>query len=747
MRMLYSKKLARLILLVLATAMVAFIPALSAPENAQAATAQIKITPEYRQTEARSMLSKINSWRAGSNWYYNENNVKQYVSGLKALKYDYTLEKYAMQRAAEIALSFEHTRPTGTTRTGLSGYMGTGENIAATTSPLGASADYAMTMYKEEDKPYSGQGHRRIMLSVPANFDAVGFANVYYKGCYYWVQIFGITSSPDLKTTTAVNGNKAMTVELDTSRLTMKSADLTELNNWQAKLNKGQTDYLPDVNINLLFAESWPFSSTNPVNAEAVPTWTSSNTGVATINSSSNTITGVNAGSSSLTMKETITNTTKAKTVTVSDPNAVTGVSLNKTTLSLTTGASSTLAATVTPSNASNKSVTWSSSNTSVATVSSTGVVKGVKAGTATITVRTASGGKTATCKVTVNDIAVTGVTLNRQNLALNVGKTGTLTATVAPSNATNKAVNWSSSNTGVATVSSTGVVKGIKAGTATITARTASGAKTATCKIQVGDYYISNGSIVTSFTGLANVDGWKYYKNGVFDASYTGMAKSTSGKWYYVKNGIYDTSFTGFAKDTNGVWYHVKKGVHNTAYTGFTTAADGIFYYFVNGTQATSVTGIVESASGKRYYVTKGKYDTAFTGLAKFINDNKWYYVKNGVYTSWTGLCKSATGKWYYVKDGSYDTSYTGMTQAASGKWYYVTKGNYDTSYTGMAQAPSGKWYYINKGNYDTSYTGLAKALSGKLYYVTKGVYDTKYNGTAVFNGVTYTVKNGNAV
>ena len=363
-----------------------------------------------------------------------------------------------------------------------------------------------------------------------------------------------------------------MTVELDTSRITSKSIDLTELNNWTAKLNKGETDYLPDVNLSIGMDETWPHVQAS---VTGVPTWTSSNTGVAVINSGSTTVTGLNSGSTNLTMKESVTNTTKSKTVTVSDPNAVTGVTLNKSTLSLKTGNSSTLSATVAPSSASNKSVTWSSSNTAVATVSNTGVVRGLKAGTATITVRTASGAKTASCKVTVSDVAVTGITLNRQELALNIGNSGTLIATVTPSNATNKSVTWSSSNSGVASVSSTGVVKGIKAGTVTITARTASGAKTATCRVQVGDYYIKNGTIDTSFTGLANIGGWKYYKNGIFDATYTGMAKAESGKWYYVKNGILNTSYTGFAKDTAGVWYHVKRGSHNTTYTGFTKAAD----------------------------------------------------------------------------------------------------------------------------------------------------------------------------
>lgn len=81
----------------------------------------------------------------------------------------------------------------------------------------------------------------------------------------------------------------------------------------------------------------------------------------------------------------------------------VTGVSLNKSSISIYNKATQTLTATVSPSNATNKSVSWKSSNTAVATVSSSGVVTGVKPGTATITVTTADGEKTATCSVTVS--------------------------------------------------------------------------------------------------------------------------------------------------------------------------------------------------------------------------------------------------------------------------------------------------------------------------------------------------------
>ena len=83
-------------------------------------------------------------------------------------------------------------------------------------------------------------------------------------------------------------------------------------------------------------------------------------------------------------------------------PVAVTGVSLNKTSTSIAAGQTEQLTATVAPSNATDQTVSWQTSNPSAATVSSTGLVTGVAAGTATITVTTTDGGKTATCTVTV---------------------------------------------------------------------------------------------------------------------------------------------------------------------------------------------------------------------------------------------------------------------------------------------------------------------------------------------------------
>lgn len=168
----------------------------------------------------------------------------------------------------------------------------------------------------------------------------------------------------------------------------------------------------------------------------------------------------------------------------------VTGVSLSPSTLTLNVGVEATLTPTITPDNATDKSVTWKSSALGVATVDTNGKVTAVAEGTATITVTTADGGKTATCEVTVTQPAetpVTSVTLDKTSLTLDVGGSDTLTATVEPANATNKAVKWSSSNENVATVDQNGNVKAVGAGTATITAAASDGSgKTATCEVTV---------------------------------------------------------------------------------------------------------------------------------------------------------------------------------------------------------------------------------------------------------------------
>ena len=230
--------------------------------------------------------------------------------------------------------------------------------------------------------------------------------------------------------------------------------------------------------------------------------WKSDDTSVATVDTSGK-VTAVAQGNTTITATAADGSGEKATcsvTVNAAATVPVESVSLDKTSLELTEGGTGTLTATITPNNASNKSVTWSSDNENVATVDN-GVVSAVSEGTATITVTTEDGDKTATCEVTVTaaTVPVTGVTLSQTQASLYSNRTPntlTLTATVAPDNATNQAVTWTSSDSAVATVDQNGVVTAVAPGTAVITATAADGSgASATCTVTVSRYSSGGGS------------------------------------------------------------------------------------------------------------------------------------------------------------------------------------------------------------------------------------------------------------
>lgn len=219
--------------------------------------------------------------------------------------------------------------------------------------------------------------------------------------------------------------------------------------------------------------------------------WTTSNKNVATV-STDGVVTAKAAGTAIITATAADDSGVKATCkITVTNPVVkVTKVTLNKTTASVAKGKTLTLKATVTPTNATNKNVTWKSSNTKIATVDGNGKVTAVAAGTATITCTAkADKSKSATCKITVTNpaVKVTKLRMNKTSVDLLKGKTVQLKVTVAPSNATNKAVTWTSSNKRIATVTSNGLVKAVRTGTVTITAKAKDGSgKKVTCRINV---------------------------------------------------------------------------------------------------------------------------------------------------------------------------------------------------------------------------------------------------------------------
>lgn len=181
----------------------------------------------------------------------------------------------------------------------------------------------------------------------------------------------------------------------------------------------------------------------------------------------------------------------KAKYYTTAvEPVYPTSISVEAGSTSVAIGGTTSVEVSYTPSDTNVKNVTFSSNATSVATVSSEGIITGVAAGNARITATAEaanSGTVSAYVDITVTAIAVTGVTVSPASASIAVDATQQLTATISPSNATNKNVTWSSDATSVATVSSTGLVTAKAAGTATITVTSAAdNTKKATATITV---------------------------------------------------------------------------------------------------------------------------------------------------------------------------------------------------------------------------------------------------------------------
>ncbi len=292
-----------------------------------------------------------------------------------------------------------------------------------------------------------------------------------------------VTWTSDKTDVATVEDGKITAVKEGTATITAKAGDKTAT--CKVTVKKGFVEVtsitLDKSSISLTVGGEETLTATvKPDNAtDKTVTWTSSSDAIATVTDGK--VKAVKNGTATITAKAG-DKTAKCIVVVSKSSVAVTSITLDKTSLSLNEGEEATLTATVKPDNATDKTVTWTSSNTAVATVKD-GVVTAVKEGSATITAK--AGSKTATCKVTVSKavVAVTSVTLNKTSLTLKVNGEETLTATVKPDNATDKTVTWSSSNTAVATVKN-GKVKGIKAGTAVITAK--AGDKSAKCNVTV---------------------------------------------------------------------------------------------------------------------------------------------------------------------------------------------------------------------------------------------------------------------
>ena len=422
------------------------------PKKANAAEIiPVNISVKYGQTEARKIFNMINEMRTSSTdaWYWNEDDTtKTTCNALSELAYDYDLERLAMKRAAEIALSYSHTRPNGGrsfsvySEEGITNWRALGENIAA-----GYLSAEAVNMgWREDNENYAGQGHRRNMLS--ADFNCVGIGHVYYNGYHYWVEEFAYRTSVNTTGTVANDSEQPAALSVDSSKITgfkatfdktsytLRAGESTEANltktmitvsgQWPAGVDRIVTD-TPTISVANASIASYNNGKISGL-AEGTTTLTASLYGLTAANMP--TVSVHESGDKDNTDKDQKETETKdsdkdQKETEVKDqdknqqqtetPNTKPNqdqnqkpqtvkkitkkIKLNRKKLILKKGKTFKLKVTLTPKDSKDK-IVYRTSNRKIATVSKTGKIKAKKKGKVKITV--ISGKKKAVCTVKV---------------------------------------------------------------------------------------------------------------------------------------------------------------------------------------------------------------------------------------------------------------------------------------------------------------------------------------------------------
>ena len=312
-------------------------------------------------------------------------------------------------------------------------------------------------------------------ITIPTKVASIGYGAFY--GCNSLTSVAIGSSSPvAIYESTFSNRANATLYVLAGAKSAYESADywkefkeIVEMEVAKVELDKTEVSLLKGNSVTLT-AAVYP----EDLEDKSV-TWKSSNVAVATVTAEGK-VTCVKTGTAVITCTSNATDKSATCKVTVGK------VSLDKSKVSIEKGKTVTLTSTVNPASLEDKSVTWESSNTKVATVSSAGKVTGVKTGSAIITCTSVATGLSATCKVIVGKVS-----FNKSNIAIEKGKTLTLTPSIYPTTLSDKSVTWMSSNTKVATVTADGKVTGVKTGSAIITCTSVAMGLSATCKVVIG--------------------------------------------------------------------------------------------------------------------------------------------------------------------------------------------------------------------------------------------------------------------
>ena len=344
-----------------------------------------------------------------------------------------------------------------------------------------------------------------------------------------------------------------------------------------------------------------------------------------------------------------------------------------------------------------NRKITWTSTDKNVATVNDKGEVTAVGKGTCTIK---ATSDKNASvygsCSVTVSEIEVENISLDKQTLKVGTGKTSeALVVTFTPANATNKTITWSSNPTTVATVSD-GKVTGIKEGTATITATTANG-KTATCSVTVAEV----GMTIEEAKAAVQKDGLQAHIGDLVEYNPT-----AGGKWrifYYDEDGS-DFGTAGklylkrdFDKNLEYAFY---------SYTSYTPSAQGLeimkamnpkwrdsSYSSIDLENEHSVAWLCDSENWTDYKTAEADYAIGSPSVEMYMKSfNVW---KTGNKDATNLICKVASAKGYSV----------GANNNYANSGYSTNKNTIEAGPNNIFMTKNNMWWLASSSSHYTTY------------------------------------------
>lgn len=457
------------------------------------------------------------------------------------------------------------------------------------------------------------------------------------------------------------------------------------------------------------------YPTLTPSNATTTYTWKSSNTSVATV-SSSGVVKGVYPGKATITV--TTSNGKSASCVVTVNPIIPTSISIPES-KTIKVGETVSLSSSLSPSNAT-ATITWYSTDQSIATVSSSGVVKGVSEGTARIyaeaSYKFGDGGwgeiSSNTCYIYVKPVP-TKVELSSSLEEVEVGNSITLSPTITPSNAL-YTLTWSSSNTNVATVSSSGVVRGVNKGTAKITVKTDNGLS-ATCDIMVTKKItIEDGSNYTNSSDQEyNVIIYsRTFKNTNWQAWYAPFDLPLTRE---VLKHFSFAKFAGTYTEEDGSFYitvvRLKEGDYvqaNTAYCVRAKVADS-----ANPQVITLTDAILKAAKENSFYVLSAEKKITFRGN----------YIHRTV--------TEADDNWYALSGGQYSRQLSGNTIAPF-RCFFTIEDREDNPYAVESYPATVKLMLINEGE-----TAIGKIEDDEVGIMKKpnAIYDL--SGRRVDNGI----------